>query len=59
MANVMKFLVLFSLFVLYDCHKFHYIVDYHFVQRDTMQAAIDGGEFIENAEYSGNMYGTR
>lgn len=23
-----------------------------------MQAGIDGGEFIEHAEFSGNMYGT-
>lgn len=24
-----------------------------------MQEGIDNGEFIENAEFSGNMYGTR
>ncbi|XP_061652386.1 guanylate kinase isoform X2 [Phyllopteryx taeniolatus] len=32
--------------------------DYHYVTRGAMQAAIDGGEFIESAEFSGNMYGT-
>uniref|UniRef100_A0A3Q2T766 Guanylate kinase n=1 Tax=Fundulus heteroclitus TaxID=8078 RepID=A0A3Q2T766_FUNHE len=32
--------------------------DYHYVTREAMQAAIDNGEFIENAEFSGNLYGT-
>uniref|UniRef100_A0A671TWI8 Guanylate kinase n=1 Tax=Sparus aurata TaxID=8175 RepID=A0A671TWI8_SPAAU len=32
--------------------------DYHYVTRETMQAGIDNGEFIENAVFSGNMYGT-
>ncbi|KAK2898414.1 hypothetical protein Q8A67_009832 [Cirrhinus molitorella] len=32
--------------------------DYHFVTREKMQEGIDKGEFIENAEFSGNMYGT-
>ncbi|XP_071782616.2 guanylate kinase isoform X1 [Centroberyx gerrardi] len=32
--------------------------DYHYVTRQVMQARIDNGEFIENAEFSGNMYGT-
>lgn len=32
--------------------------DYHYVTREVMQAGIDNGEFIENAEFSGNMYGT-
>ncbi|KAM3604356.1 uncharacterized protein V6R79_009945 [Siganus canaliculatus] len=32
--------------------------DYHYVSREVMQAGIDKGEFIENAEFSGNMYGT-
>ncbi|KAL6459336.1 hypothetical protein MHYP_G00328080 [Metynnis hypsauchen] len=32
--------------------------DYHFVTREKMHEAIDNGEFIENAEFSGNMYGT-
>ncbi|XP_068951971.1 guanylate kinase isoform X7 [Petaurus breviceps papuanus] len=33
--------------------------DYHFVTREEMQREIDAGEFIEHAEFSGNMYGTR
>lgn len=33
-------------------------LDYHYVTREVMQASIDNGEFIENAEFSGNMYGT-
>ncbi|XP_041862910.1 guanylate kinase 1b isoform X2 [Melanotaenia boesemani] len=32
--------------------------DYHFTTREAMQEGIDQGEFIENAEFSGNMYGT-
>ncbi|XP_008432514.1 guanylate kinase [Poecilia reticulata] len=32
--------------------------DYHYVTREAMQAAINNGEFIENAEFSGNLYGT-
>ncbi|XP_030640513.1 guanylate kinase 1b [Chanos chanos] len=32
--------------------------DYHFVTREKMQEGIDKGDFIENAEFSGNMYGT-
>uniref|UniRef100_A0A3B4AR84 Guanylate kinase n=1 Tax=Periophthalmus magnuspinnatus TaxID=409849 RepID=A0A3B4AR84_9GOBI len=32
--------------------------DYHYVTREAMQAGIDNGEFIENAVFSGNMYGT-
>ncbi|XP_043832939.1 guanylate kinase isoform X1 [Dromiciops gliroides] len=32
--------------------------DYHFVTREEMQRDIDAGEFIEHAEFSGNMYGT-
>uniref|UniRef100_H3CSU4 Guanylate kinase n=2 Tax=Tetraodon nigroviridis TaxID=99883 RepID=H3CSU4_TETNG len=32
--------------------------DYHYVTREAMQAGINNGEFIENAEFSGNMYGT-
>uniref|UniRef100_A0A3P9JN75 Guanylate kinase 1b n=1 Tax=Oryzias latipes TaxID=8090 RepID=A0A3P9JN75_ORYLA len=31
---------------------------YHFTTREVMQEGIDNGEFIENAEFSGNMYGT-
>ncbi len=33
--------------------------DYHFTTRESMQKGIDAGAFIEWAEYSGNMYGTR
>ncbi|XP_051989591.1 guanylate kinase-like isoform X3 [Xyrauchen texanus] len=32
--------------------------DYHYVTKEDMQAAIANGEFIENAEFSGNIYGT-
>ncbi|ODN06468.1 Guanylate kinase [Orchesella cincta] len=32
--------------------------EYHFVTRDQFQAAITNSEFIEWAEFSGNMYGT-
>ncbi|XP_030583428.1 guanylate kinase 1b isoform X2 [Archocentrus centrarchus] len=32
--------------------------DYHFTTKEAMQDGIDNGEFIENAEFSGNMYGT-
>ncbi|XP_053740020.1 guanylate kinase isoform X3 [Synchiropus splendidus] len=32
--------------------------DYHYVSREAMQAAIARGDFIENAEFSGNLYGT-
>ncbi|XP_041791478.1 guanylate kinase 1b isoform X2 [Chelmon rostratus] len=32
--------------------------DYHFTTREAMQERIDKGDFIENAEFSGNMYGT-
>eukprot|EP00066_Takifugu_rubripes_P008206 XP_003974230.1 PREDICTED: guanylate kinase-like [Takifugu rubripes] len=32
--------------------------DYHFTTREAMQEGIDNGDFIENAEFSGNMYGT-
>jgi len=33
-------------------------VSYHFTDRESMQKAIDEGEFIEHAVFSGNMYGT-
>lgn len=33
-------------------------VHYHFTERDVIQEAIDNGEFLENAVYSGNVYGT-
>ncbi|XP_077439778.1 guanylate kinase 1b isoform X2 [Vanacampus margaritifer] len=32
--------------------------DYHFITREAMQEGIQRGDFIENAEFSGNMYGT-
>ncbi|XP_026576082.1 guanylate kinase isoform X2 [Pseudonaja textilis] len=32
--------------------------DYHFVTREEMQKEIDMGEFVEHAEFSGNIYGT-
>ncbi|XP_036453227.1 guanylate kinase isoform X3 [Colossoma macropomum] len=32
--------------------------DYHYVSREVMQAGISNGEFIEHAEFSGNLYGT-
>ncbi|NWQ84250.1 KGUA kinase, partial [Columbina picui] len=31
--------------------------DYHFVTREEMQKEIDAGEFIEHAEFSGNIKG--
>ncbi|XP_041975105.1 guanylate kinase isoform X2 [Aricia agestis] len=33
-------------------------VHYHFTNSNDMQAAIENGEFIETATFSGNMYGT-
>ncbi len=33
-------------------------VSYHYVSREDMVMAIGNDEFIENAEFSGNMYGT-
>ncbi|XP_054459394.1 guanylate kinase 1b [Anoplopoma fimbria] len=32
--------------------------DYHFSTREAVQEGIDNGDFIENAEFSGNLYGT-
>jgi len=32
--------------------------DYHYVAKEKMQELIDEGSFIENATFSGNMYGT-
>lgn len=37
---------------------FFWVSDYHYVTREVMQKGIDDGDFIENAEFSGNMYGT-
>jgi guanylate kinase len=33
-------------------------VDYNFVSRDRFEAMIAGGQFLEWAEYAGNLYGT-
>jgi len=33
-------------------------VNYFFTDRETMTTAIENGDFIETAEFSGNMYGT-
>ena len=32
--------------------------DYHYVTREAMIELVEQGQFIENAEFSGNMYGT-
>ncbi|XP_037104804.1 guanylate kinase 1b isoform X2 [Syngnathus acus] len=32
--------------------------DYHYTTREAMQEGIQRGDFIENAEFSGNLYGT-
>ena len=32
---------------------------YHFTSKEEMKAAIERGEFFENATFSNNMYGTR
>lgn len=39
-------------------HVLFWISDYHYVSREAMQAGIDKGDFIESAEFSGNLYGT-
>jgi guanylate kinase len=33
-------------------------VDYHFVKRSEFERMISDGEFVEHAEYGGNLYGT-
>ncbi|KPJ16680.1 Guanylate kinase [Papilio machaon] len=33
-------------------------IHYHFTNKDDMLAAIEKGEFLETATFSGNMYGT-
>lgn len=34
------------------------VSDYHYVSREAMKVGIENGNFIESAEFSGNMYGT-
>jgi len=34
------------------------LADYYFVTREVMQRDIAAGDFIEHAEFSGNLYGT-
>lgn len=34
-------------------------VHYHFTTKEEMQKAIDAGQFLETACFSGNLYGTR
>ena len=33
-------------------------VDYHFIDPEEFQRMIDDGQFVEHAEYGGNLYGT-
>ena len=33
-------------------------INYYFVDKESMSTAIENGEFLEHATYSGNMYGT-
>lgn len=33
-------------------------IAYHFTSRDVMDAGIAAGDFVEHAEFSGNLYGT-
>jgi guanylate kinase len=33
-------------------------VDYHFLSPEAFETAVEQGEFVEHAEYSGNRYGT-
>jgi guanylate kinase len=33
-------------------------VDYHFLSEEEFERRLEGGEFIEHAEYAGNRYGT-
>ena len=32
--------------------------DYHFTDKDSMMEMLENNDFIETAEFSGNMYGT-
>ena len=38
---------------------FIFSAEYHFTTREEMKKSIGAGDFIEWAEFSGNMYGTR
>jgi guanylate kinase len=33
-------------------------VQYHFLDRPTLEQRVEAGEFLEHAEYAGNLYGT-
>ncbi len=33
-------------------------VDYHFIDRETFEAKLDAGEFLEHNHYAGNLYGS-
>lgn len=33
-------------------------VDYHFLSKEDFQSKVGRGEFVEHAEYNGNLYGT-
>lgn len=47
-------------FVNCECYLISFVaLEYYFVDRPTMEASIANNEFIEYAEYSGNLYGTR
>ena len=35
------------------------LLEYHFTTKKQMEKAIGEGKFIEHAEFSGNLYGTR
>lgn len=39
--------------------RWPFLADYYFVTREVMQQDIAAGDFIEHAEFSGNLYGTR
>ena len=34
-------------------------IDYHFLTREDFKRGIENGEFLETAEYNGNLYGTK
>lgn len=36
-----------------------FFAEYHFTSKEEMKKSIDEGNFIEWAEFSGNVYGTR